>query len=32
MEWLHDLVLRINDHVINKIEDLFPHNNIFILF
>lgn len=26
MEWLHDIFLRINDHPINQIEDLLPHN------
>lgn len=26
MEWLHDIFLRINDHPINQIDDLLPHN------
>ncbi|MBK8641756.1 MAG: transposase [Saprospiraceae bacterium] len=26
MEWLQDIFLRINDHPINQIEDLLPHN------
>ncbi len=26
MPWLYDVFLRINDHPINKIEDLLPKN------